>query len=171
MAGIGGKMVLLSENGHENTPFVRKIGGFLPAKTGKSAPKIALRQRRSVFLRSKSVNFPFRWTKQRLFDSKTGDFVASLDERGNIPTISKVHIAGQIPKNSGQNTNNCGNFLCFVFSDAVLNLFGRRFPCFRCKKELFCVPKSMIFAKRVDFLQCITAERVAMVSKSARNGE
>ena len=71
----------LTENGYENTPFVRKSGGFLPVKTGKSASKIALKQRRSVFLRSNSENFPFRRMKQRLFDSKTGDFAVSLDER------------------------------------------------------------------------------------------
>lgn len=85
MAGIGGKNVPLSENGYENTPFVRKSGGFLPVKMEKSAPKIALRQRRSVFLRSNSENFSFRRIKQRLFDSKTGDFAVSLDERKIYP--------------------------------------------------------------------------------------
>lgn len=32
-------------------------------------------------MRSNSENFPFRRMKQRLFDSKTGDFAVSLDER------------------------------------------------------------------------------------------
>lgn len=32
-------------------------------------------------MRSNSENFPFRWMKQRLFDSKTVDFAVSLDER------------------------------------------------------------------------------------------
>ena len=96
MAGIGGKNVPPSENGYENTPFVRKSGGFLPVKMEKSAPKIALRQRRSVFLRSNSENLPFRRTKVRLFIYKKGDFAASMDEKKDISKLLKVLSVGQI---------------------------------------------------------------------------
>ena len=127
----------LTENGYENTPFVRKSGGFLPVKTGKSTSKIALRQRRSVFLKSNSENFPFRRTEWRLFVCKKGDFAASLDERRNIPGISKAYIAGQITKKSGQNTGNCGNFLFFPFQKRFSSNATRDFGVFNAKMAIF----------------------------------
>ena len=154
----------LTENGYENTPCVRKSGGFLPVKTGKSASKIALRQRRSVFLRSNSENFPFHRMKQRLFESKTGDFAVSLDERKIYPQFPNpiLQVRSRKIRVRIQVIVAISWFLSFLrrflsHASGVLGVFGMQ--------TAYLVFQNAQIPSKRGFFHGATAERTAMVSK------